>query len=310
MTEDVRRWRKPTIPAFGFTVETAAPDARFGLSALVAEVGEAALWQGHLRATSDRLGLLIFDELAEADPCRTIRLLEAVEAEAASPRPGEVVVTGFADDSDRILVLLEPLLGINLRTLLVRDAPLDPVSAVDLVCALAGAMVASHRAGLCWGGVEPEYVLVRSDDQLFGVQLLPARLCQLAVGGVHSDALGIRGVCYRAPELFFGEAPTPSTDVFSLGAILFELLVGEAPFEGHNTKTLVARLISAPLRRVSEAATFQESQAAAASPLPAAQVMALEDVIDRLSGKEPRERPADAEAALALLASLRLTLLG
>ncbi len=305
MAEESRRWRKPTIPAFGFTVETAAPDGRFGLSALVAEVGEAALWRGHLRETSDRLGMLVFDDLAEVDPRRVIQLMEAIEAATAAPRPGEVVVTGFADDTERVLVLLEPLLGISLRTLLVRDAPLDPASAIDLVGALAGAMVASHRDGACWGGIEPEFVVVRSDDEAFGVQVLPARLCQLAVGRTDSESLGIHGICYRAPEFFLGEAPTPATDVFSLGVILFELLVGEAPFEGHNIKTLVARLISTPVRRVSATTTFREAQAAAASPLAADEVAAIEAIIDRLTGKAPRERPADAEAALALLASLR-----
>lgn len=286
------RWRLPTMPEMAATIETAAPDGRYGLTNIVSELGDAALWRGHDRETGERLGLLVVD--TEGSITDAIGWMGAVEASSGRLRPGEVAVRGFADDGEQLLVVLDALPGHSLRTVVVRETPLAPQAAVGLAAAIVVAMADAHRNGECWGGIEPEFVLVRSDGAGAGVQLVPAALCRAAVGPLRADALGLRAVGYRAPEILLGDAYGPAADVFAAGVILYELLTGESPFAGHTSARVAAAVISSPVAKlVGDARVKPESDAS--------ELASIDAVLDRLLRKSPAERPADAVDALQWL---------
>lgn len=284
------RRRSTTRYESGGTLETVALDGRFGLSALVAEVGDASLWHGHVRPGGHPVSLLVFD--AESVAGGAIRLMQAVESVTDADRDGELVVRGFADDDERLVVVMEPLVGQSLRSIVVREAPLPLSSAVAIVASIADALVAGHEAGESWGGVEPEAVILDGDAESgYGARILPSALWGAAVGEMDVDLLGLRGVCYRPPEVLLGEAWGPQADVFSLGVLLFELTTGEPPFEGHSARTLAARVISSPVRSVRSCLGADAD----------ADHDAIDAMIDRLMRKAASERPADARAALEVL---------
>lgn len=291
----------PTL--FGETIEAVAVGGRFGLSALVAEIGGASLWRGHVRASLEPVGLLIVGEEQDLPAGALIRLLQQVEALVGATEGGHVGVRGFADDEHRTLVVLEPLVGQSLRTLLVRDAPLSPRSALEVFSAICAAVGQEHRRGACFDGVAPEALLVHADAGAVRALTLPAELvADLAPLPAAGDAAPSHDEgreteelpFYRAPEQLLGEPGSAAGDVFTLGVLLVELLTGEPPFRGHNARTLAARMISEPAPAL--AARLEGFDGGAA----------IDALLDRLLRKRPEERPADAEAALALLQSLGL----
>lgn len=280
--------------AFGrcATQETVALDGRFALSALVSEVANASLWRGHMRPSGEPLALLVFDTNAESDPSAPIRLMQVVETLTDIDRDGAMVVRGFADDAERIVVVMEPVQGQSLRTVLVRESPLPPQRAIALVAALAESLVSGHRAGEVWGGLEPEsFVVDGGGEGAMTACVLPAALWIAAQGDMDTLDLGLRGVVYRAPEVLLGEARGPASDVFSLGVMLFELVTGESPFEGHTVRTMIARVISAPVRSV----------VGLVADASGAEFATVDRLVERLTRKAASERPVDAHAALALL---------
>lgn len=284
------RRRSTTRYESGGTLETVALDGRFGLSGLVAEVGDASLWHGHVRPGGQPVSLLVFE--ADTISGGAIRLMQVVEAVTDAERDGELVVRGFADDAERLVVVMEPLLGQSLRTVIVRETPLPAEVALQIVASIAEAMSAGHGAGEAWGGIEPEAVVLEGDAESgYTARILPSALWGEAVGDMDVDALGLRGVGYRPPEVLLGEAWGPAADVFSLGVLLFELVTGEPPFEGHSARTLAARVISSPVRSV-RACLGAEADASHD---------AIDRIVDRLMRKAASERPQDATAALASL---------
>jgi CheY-like chemotaxis protein len=146
---------------------------------------------------------------------------------------------------------------------LMRSGPLPAAEAVRIVRDAASALTAVH------GELTPSSILVRDD----GVGILPPAGGDRARYGQHA-----------APERILGSAVTPESDVFSLGAILYQALAGHLPFRGATpAEVMLAACSEPPLE------------------LPAQVPHALEKIIMRALSKLPRQRyPAPAELGDAL----------
>jgi serine/threonine protein kinase len=114
--------------------------------------------------------------------------------------------------------------------------PLPPQKAAALVAQLAQAIHAAHRAGVVHRDLKPANVLLLEDGSLkisdFGLaKRLDSDQAQTASGAVMGTP------CYMAPEQALGQVRMigPATDVYALGAILYELLTGRPPFRGMTT---------------------------------------------------------------------------
>jgi len=117
------------------------------------------------------------------------------------------------------------------------------VEVADLGARLARALHAAHRSGAAHGAISTQRVHVAADGapRLLGFGLVPA----LIAGGM-SPASAYAEVCdalYLSPEQQAGDAPTPQSDVYSLGATLYELLTGKAPFGGRTTSYVMATVL-------------------------------------------------------------------
>ncbi len=105
-----------------------------------------------------------------------------------------------------------------------RDGPLPVENVLDVGVRVAIALAHAHKRGVVHWDVGPHNILMRGDGE-------PA-LADLRVGPLVVEAAGggrIPSPAYAAPEVVAGRPPTPSSDVYSLGATLFYLLAGRPP---------------------------------------------------------------------------------
>lgn len=118
--------------------------------------------------------------------------------------------------------------------------------ALDIGVKLCGALASAHRVGVLHRDVKPDNVLIsRYGEPLladFGIARLVGR--ERTASGVVTASL-----LYAAPEILNGETPTPASDVFSLGATLFALVHGSAPFAGEDNSFagLLGRVFLSPV---------------------------------------------------------------
>ncbi len=194
---------------------------------------------------------------------------------------------GFAGDVPYMAV--ELVEGGSLRDLLDRDGSLSPAAAVRLAASIADGLLHAHEAGIVHRDLKPENVLLTADGLVkvadFGLAkaLSADQTVQTATGTV----LGTPG--YIAPEVIQGEAARPESDVYALGAMVYEMLAGRRPAPaGAPGPVLLAQLKGdyEPLR-----------QARPGTP------PALDSFVDACLALEPRDRPSMATAVnhLALL---------
>ena len=145
---------------------------------------------------------------------------------------------------------MEHVDGATLRTL--HRERLDLARAVDIGRQLAEGLAAAHDAGVVHRDVKPENVMVRADGLVkildFGLaKILPESAMALGDSTRSVDASlagGIVGtVQYMSPEQARGQPTDARTDVWAVGAVLYELVAGHPPFDGRTTSDIVANVL-------------------------------------------------------------------
>jgi tetratricopeptide (TPR) repeat protein len=165
---------------------------------------------------------------------RRARFLTEAEAVARLQHPNIVQIYEIGEHDGTPFFSLEFCPGGSLHHKLAHT-PLEPRAAAELLEVLARAVEAAHRANVVHRDLKPSNILLAADGTLkitdFG---LAKRLDE--VGQTHEGAI-MGTPSYMAPEQASGaiDAIGPCTDVYALGAILFEMLTGHAPFRGPTT---------------------------------------------------------------------------
>ena len=155
------------------------------------------------------------------------------EARAAAHLSHPHVVSVFDQGCDlgRPYIVMEYVEGCTLRQLITREAPMDPLRALELVEPVVAALAAAHAAGLIHRDVKPENVLISDRGQ---IKVADFGLARAVTAATHTGTQGlvIGTVSYIAPELVTRGHADPRSDVYSMGVVLYEMLTGHKPHTG------------------------------------------------------------------------------
>ena len=205
--------------------------------------------------------------------------LEARSAANLS-HPNIVTVHDFGSADDLLYIVMEHIPGKDLKQL-VRDRGRFPFEqGIPLMIQACAGVGYAHRAGLVHCDIKPHNMLVSKDMRLKVTDFGIARALATIKPGERNDVVW-GSPLYFAPEQAAGEGPTPASDVYSLGVVLYEILTGTPPFTAHSADELARLHISA-------------------RPLPLSEYVpdvppALEEIVMKVLSKEPamRYRTAD-----------------
>ena len=234
---------------------------------------------------------LLAPSLAEDESFRD-RFLRESELAASIDHPNIVPIYEAGATDDLLFIAMRYVEGRDLNERLQRGR-LDPADAIGVLAQLASALDAAHARGLVHRDVKPSNVLLDTAARPDGsdhVYLADFGLTRrVSEGGVGDGGHLLGTIDYVAPEQIAGEEVDGRADVYSLGCLLYECLVGQPPF-----------------RRDSEIAVVfahLETESPAASAGRPELPTALDAVIARALAKEPAERyPSCGELARAALA--------
>jgi len=232
---------------------------------------------------------------------RLRRLLREVRTSARLAHPHIVRMLGAFDHGGRPWIVLEHVDGEPLSAALDRGAVFAPRDVAACGEALASALSHAHGRGVLHGDVAPANVLLGRDGKArlsdFGLAQLAegpdaareGRPPRSAPGGAPRRIAGT--LPYIAPEILEGRAPGPRSDLFSLGAVLYEMAAGAPPFKGTGDEGLCDAILR------DEPPPFATSGRAVPE--------SLERVVRRALAKDPTARYASAEEMEADLRALR-----
>jgi len=147
-------------------------------------------------------------------------------------------VHDFGIDSSGVYIVMEYIAGTDLKTRIREVERFPLVDGIELMVQACAGLGYAHRAGIVHCDVKPQNMLVTTDQRLKITDFGIARaLSTLETETVQDMVWG--SPQYFAPEQALGELPTPSTDVYSLGVVMYELFTGRLPFEAGSVEELV-----------------------------------------------------------------------
>lgn len=171
------------------------------------------------------------------------------EARAASAlnHPNILTIFECGDANGLRFMVTEFVEGQTLRQKLVNAIPV-PV-ALDVASQVASALVSAHAGGITHRDIKPENVVVRPDGLVklldFGIAKLAEDLAGRSPGDatLTGEGMVVGTLKYMSPEQARGVRVDARTDIFSLGAVLYEMITGKEPFEGHTRSDIIAEIL-------------------------------------------------------------------
>jgi eukaryotic-like serine/threonine-protein kinase len=178
------------------------------------------------------------------------------EAQAASAlnHPNIVTIHECGQVDDLHFIVSEFVDGSTLRQKL-SNGRLALNTILDIAIQIAGALDAAHSAGIIHRDIKPENVMVRNDGLVKILDFGIAKLSRAPALGQTTDARStsltqpgmlIGTVAYMSPEQATGKELDLRTDLFSFGAVLYEMATGSAPFPGENAGAVIERMLTQP----------------------------------------------------------------
>jgi len=263
---------------------------RYEVLERIGEGGTAEVFRARDHRLDRILAIKVLRPQYGQDPEARARFAVEARSAAALAVPNIVPVYDFgAADDGSLFIVMRYIDGPSLRRVLSERGSLPPAEAVDVVRQVAYALAAAHSKDLVHRDVKPGNILLDAE----GVAHLTDFGTVKALAGAHDltrTGMIFGTAAYLSPEQATGGTIGPRTDLYALGAVLYEALAGRPPFDGDDPTAVAYRQAHQP-------------------PAPLAAVVPgvdreLERLVMQSLEKDPQRRPASAQAVATALESI------
>ena len=218
---------------------------RYQLEERLGTGGMAVVYRARDLMLERPVAIKILRENLSDDPDFRERFRQAARAAANLSHPNIVTVHDFGLDAGRLFIVMEYVPGTDLKSVLQRRGHLSIDDGLALMVQACAGVGYAHRAGLIHCDIKPHNMLITPDKRLkvtdFGIaralaSIYPEEKAEVVWGSPQ----------YFSPEQAAGEAPSPASDVYSLGIVLYEIFTGQLPFVASSAAELIRLHRDAP----------------------------------------------------------------
>jgi serine/threonine-protein kinase len=222
----------------------------------------------------------------ERNPDFEVQFRNEAQAAANLSHPNIVTVYDFGFDHGQPFIVMELVPGTDLKSLLRKRGRFSVDEGIPLIVQACAGIGYAHRAGVIHCDVKPHNMLVTPDNRLKVTDFGIARAMATINPDERMDVVW-GSPQYFSPEQAAGHAPSPSSDVYSLGVVLYEILTGTLPFTGSTAEELARLHLNA-------------------DPVPPSEYvpdipLALEEIVLKVLSKEPSARYRTADQFMRVL---------
>jgi serine/threonine-protein kinase len=258
-------------------------DERFQITDLISRSAMSSVFKAIDLKTGLPVALKVPLPALEGDPAAFSRFEREAEIGLSLDHPAVLkIIPVEPNEKSRPYLVMEFLEGQTLEQLLQHVKPLPEADALRIMSQICDGVEYLHRQGIVHRDLKPQNVMLCNDGSLrimdFGIA--KAAAARRLTFGSFSPTMGTPD--YMAPEQVKGQRGDARTDIYSLGAILYEMVTGRLPFEGPNAYTVMnARLVGDPVAPRTHCPGLRPE---------------VEEIILRAMAREPQDRYSSAGA--------------
>lgn len=250
---------------------------RYRLDTRIGAGGMGEVWRGEDIVLARTVAVKVLLPGRMEDPGFVARFQGEARAMATINHAGVVDVYDYGVSGDTVYLVMKFVDGEPLDRLLSRLGRIPPQAAMELIAQAASALQAVHDQGIVHRDVKPGNLLVQRDGTLV---LTDFGIARSDLANRLTDAGMVLGTAaYCAPEQAEGAPVTPAVDIYALGVVAYECLVGQRPFDGDSAVTIA-------LKHIREAPP----------PLPPGIPPAVRTLVEIALSKDPARRYPTAKA--------------
>ena len=260
-------------------------DGRYRLVSKIATGGMGEVWVAHDEALARDVAVKVLREEFAGDTGFLERFRVEARNSASLSHPNIAQLYDYGEQEGSGYLVMELVVGEPMSDLLEREPVLGARRLLPLLAQTARALHAAHVGGVVHRDVKPGNILISRGGRVkitdFGVSLGTNQASMTATGMVMGTAQ------YLSPEQAVGKAAAPASDIYSLGVVAYEALVGHRPFTGPTAVDIAVAHVNKPV-----------------PAMPATVDKRLADLVMLMLSKNPEQRPRSAASLARLLDEL------
>lgn len=269
----------PDDPLLGRTIE-----GKYRITSKLGAGGMGAVYRTQRLLIGDDVAVKILHPQHVSEPQATERFRREAQAAARLKHPNAVSIYDFGVTGDGLVYLVMELVeGQSLREIIKQQGPLTPSAAAEVINQVCAALDEAHRRQIVHRDLKPDNILVKPMLNGLRVKVLDfgiAKLRDLTAGNLTQTGSVMGTPHYMSPEQCLGEELDSRSDVYSLGVVLYEMLVGVVPFNSPTSTAVV-------VQHVNQAPASLRTMNLSISP-------AVEAVVLHALAKKREDRPQSA----------------
>jgi serine/threonine protein kinase len=210
---------------------------RYQIEETIGKGGMAFVYRARDLTLERTIAIKILRQDYSADQAFREHFHQEAKAAANLSHPNIVTIHDFGYDAERLFIIMEYVPGKDLKQILDKHGKIEIRESTELMSQACAGVGYAHRAGLVHCDIKPQNLIINPEGRLkvldFGIaralaSIHPEEKTEIVWGSPH----------YFSPEQAAGKAPSPASDVYSLGVIMYEMLTGKLPFTAPSSSEL------------------------------------------------------------------------
>ena len=264
---------------------------RYRLEGRIGQGGMAVVYAGIDTVLRRRVAIKVLRPELAADKDFVARFYTEAQHAAKLSHPNIVNIYDVGREGESYFIVMELVEGATLAEMIEGDTRLPEPVAIDFAAQICSGLAYAHRQGLLHRDVKPANILVTKDDVVkisdFGI----ARAVTTQTMSMTQAGIVMGSVFYVSPEQAQGHELHETSDLYSLGIVLYQMLTGHLPYAGESPIAIALKHVSAPVPHV-------DADEPSVSP-------ALAAIVRKLMQKDPADRFPSAVAVATALREAR-----
>jgi eukaryotic-like serine/threonine-protein kinase len=217
---------------------------RYRIDRLIGEGGMAEVYLGHDLLLNRPVAIKMLRQQYARDPNFRARFEREAQAAASFTHPNIIDIYDVGEEGETPYIVMEYGAGDNLQQIIETEGPFEPDDVAALIEQVASALDYAHERGFVHRDIKPQNILVDEQGLAKVVDFGIAK--SLADTDLTVAGTGLGTVHYVSPEQASGLMATPSSDIYSLAIVAYEMLAGQLPFDADTPVGIAMQHVNEP----------------------------------------------------------------